>query len=580
MASKKTPEEKLKSSFRAFLWMIWKELNLPDPTPIQYDVAKYLQSGPRRRIIEGFRGMGKSWITAAYVLWRLYRNPQERILVVSATEDHAVDFSTFVLKLIDTIPILSHLKPPADRRSKMSFDVGPAEPAKAPSVKSVGVFGQLQGPRATLIVADDIETLGNAETPGKRRKLARVISEFDSIIVPGGEVVFLGTPQYEASVYNALYAKKTPQGGRLYDCRIWPALVPNDGEAEAYGGRLAPIISEMRKDRSRIGHTSDPDRFSDIDLEERSVSYGRTGFRLQFMLDTTLSDEDRYPLKLTDCVVMSLDKLQGPDRVVWGPTSDNELKDLVNLGRDADRIHGPAMGHMASYQPWDESILVVDPSGRGKDETAWTVLKSLNGVFFVAHIDCDQNGYEESVIERMARAAKDHQCSMCVFEGNFGDGMWEKIASPIFARIHPITFEEVKHYGISKERRIIDTLEPVMNAHKLVFDRQVIERDHLMIQGYDIEKSLYYSLIYQMTRLTAEKGTIPHDDRLDAVAMGVAYFQNQVDIDNKKEATRKRDEALDEWLERFEHKKYSESKRFESDDAYWHGDTDSLMSYN
>ena len=61
--------EKL-TDFRVFLTLVWRHLNLPDPTPIQLDIALYLQHGPRRKIIEAFRGVGKSWITAAYVVWR------------------------------------------------------------------------------------------------------------------------------------------------------------------------------------------------------------------------------------------------------------------------------------------------------------------------------------------------------------------------------------------------------------------------------------------------------------------------------------------------------------------------------
>jgi hypothetical protein len=66
-------EEGLLLDFRNFVWWLWKKLGLPDPTIVQYDIAQYLQSGPRRRMIQAFRGVGKSWITAAYVIWRLLR---------------------------------------------------------------------------------------------------------------------------------------------------------------------------------------------------------------------------------------------------------------------------------------------------------------------------------------------------------------------------------------------------------------------------------------------------------------------------------------------------------------------------
>jgi hypothetical protein len=73
--TKFTDPDPLKADFRNFLWVIWKHLNLPDPTPVQYDIARFLQHGPRRLVIEAFRGVGKSWVTSAFVLWLLYVRP-------------------------------------------------------------------------------------------------------------------------------------------------------------------------------------------------------------------------------------------------------------------------------------------------------------------------------------------------------------------------------------------------------------------------------------------------------------------------------------------------------------------------
>ena len=85
------------SDFRKFLFVVWDHLNLPKPTDVQYDIAKYVQHGPKRSIIEAFRGVGKSWITSAYVVWLLYMNPQLNILVVSASKTRSDDFTTCLL---------------------------------------------------------------------------------------------------------------------------------------------------------------------------------------------------------------------------------------------------------------------------------------------------------------------------------------------------------------------------------------------------------------------------------------------------------------------------------------------------
>ena len=137
------------TDFRVFLMHVWSFLGLPPPTKVQLDIARYLQKGPRRKIVEAFRGVGKSWITVAFVLWVLLLNPQAKVMVVSAGEVLAGDFSKFCMQLIKGMPLLQHLHPrPDQRNSAIGFDVGPATPSKDPSVKSVGITGQLTGSRA------------------------------------------------------------------------------------------------------------------------------------------------------------------------------------------------------------------------------------------------------------------------------------------------------------------------------------------------------------------------------------------------------------------------------------------------
>jgi hypothetical protein len=164
--NKKTPHiEPSVKNFKNFLYLAWQHLNLPNPTPIQYDIADYLQNGSKRIVIEAFRGVGKSWITSAFVCHQLLLNPQRNILVVSASKNRADDFSTFCLRLLSEMPMLKHLYPKTDQRqSKISFDVATATASQQPSVKSLGITSQITGSRADLVIADDVETSGNTQT--------------------------------------------------------------------------------------------------------------------------------------------------------------------------------------------------------------------------------------------------------------------------------------------------------------------------------------------------------------------------------------------------------------------------------
>ena len=230
---------KAKEDFRVFIYMVWKMISLPDPTPIQYDIAHTLQNLPNDRfIIEGFRGVAKSFITCAYAVWTLWRDPQKKVEIVSASKDRADANAIFIKRIIYTLPFLAHLKARPDQRDQQNlFDVGPSVPDISPSIKSVGISGQLTGSRADLLIADDVEVANNSGTQTQRDKLNEAVKEFDAIIKPKGQIVYLGTPQNEMSLYNELQQ-------RGYRCRIWTVLYPESlSEREFYGDRLAKIIA-------------------------------------------------------------------------------------------------------------------------------------------------------------------------------------------------------------------------------------------------------------------------------------------------------------------------------------------------
>lgn len=529
--------------FRNSLFLTWSAIGLPEPTKVQYEMAEWIQNGPRRQVLMAFRGVGKSWITSAFVMHQLLLDPAKQFLVVSASKQRADEFTSFCKKLMAVVPMFQHLTPRDNQRnSSIAFDVAPAPPSHAPSVKSLGITGQLTGSRADLVILDDVEVSNNSATTTMREQLQERIREVDAIIKPGGRVIFLGTPQTEESIYHVL-------NERGYECRIWPALYPTEQELASYGNRLAPSIVDEWND-GMAGKPTDPKRFSKEDLQERALSWGRSGFQLQFMLNTSLSDADRYPLKLSDLIAYGGDPDQGPERLVWAGTSDRVEEDLPSVGFRGDRWHRPQTVS-EKFAPYTGSVMAIDPSGRGEDETGYAVVKMLNGWMHLTASGGLRGGYTPENLRKLAQAARDQKVNRIIIESNFGDGMFTQLLTPYLRDTWPCTTEEIRS-STQKERRIIDTLEPVMNQHRLVVQPAVIRADYESTKGLPPEKQVACMLFHQLTRVTKDRGSLRHDDRLDALSMAVGYWAQAVAVDVDKMVRDRRDREMAKEMERYE----------------------------
>lgn len=544
--------QKAKEDFRVFLFIVWKMIGLPPPTPIQYAIANYLQHCPNdRTILEGFRGVAKSFITCAFAVWSLWRNPQIKVEIVSAGKDRADANAIFVKRIIMTLPFLAHLKPDTSKgnRDTMNlFDVAPAVPDISPSVKSVGIYGQITGSRADLLIADDIEIPSNSGTQVQRDKLSEAVKEFDSIIKPKGLIIYLGTPQSEQSLYNELQ-------NRGYSCVIFPVIYPeNQKMRDNYGKRLHPFIADaLDKDPALAGKPTDPLRFNEEEIFKRRLSYGKAGFTLQFLLDTSLSDAEKYPLKVADLIVADLDMEEASMKWSWASGYEQRLKDVPCTALKGDFFYSP-FDRSKETSKYTGTVMAIDPSGRGADELAYAVIKILNGYLFLMEVGGYRDGYGDDTLNILANKCKFWGVNDVVSEANFGDGMWGQLFKPVLNKIHPCGYTEVKN-NKQKEARIIDTLEPVMMRHKLIVNTPVIYDDYKV---YELDQK--YSLFYQMTRLTREKGALAHDDRLDAVTMAVAFWLEVLDRDAQTGIDEMEAEQLERYMDEdwgVTHKEYN-----------------------
>jgi len=531
-------EADLKKSFRLFMAVVWNHLGLPKPTRTQVLIANYLQYGPSRTIIEAFRGVGKSWITAAFVVWTLWNFPDKKVMIVSASRPRASDFSKFVHRLLNEIPMLSPLKPTSKqlaagwRWAGDSFDVAPCKPAQMPSMKSLGITGQLAGNRADLIVFDDVEIENNSTTYELRMKLLNTVTtEGESILMPGGRITLLGTPQTHESMYLAL---EQGEGGRQgYSTRIWPAEYPSREDAIArYRGNLCPTLeADILSGKAQVGDATDPERFPRMELERRKQGMSRSKYALQFLLDTTLNDDNLYPLRVSDLLVTPLTSDKGPGVLAWGNTRESTIQTFHRF-RASDPWLKPIYVD-DKWIPYENKVMAIDPSGKGADETAWAVVAYLHGYLYVLDAGGLSGGYTDDNYASLLSTAKRFGVAKIVIEENFGGGMAAQLLRQMALKMKSLVdIEEIRSAG-QKEMRIIDTLEPVMNRHKLVVDMSLVARD---LEAHTLDTSSsgedkgakLSALFFQLSHLTRERGALKHDDRIDALSMAVAFFTDSV----------------------------------------------------
>lgn len=567
------PDNPLVADFRNFLFVVFNHLRPgKDPTPAQYRMAEFLQHGwglygeempkncGRLDLIEAFRGVGKSELLATYALWLLYRNPEEeKVLVMSATSSKAKKFVAQTKRILLTLPLLAHLRPRTDQRDMFdAFDVNGASNTQSPSVQAQGISGQITGDRATTIIADDIEIPENSRTEERRVILAERTLEFSNIILPhdentgfpGGDIIFLGTPQSEESIYTVLVKE------RHYRAWVWPARYPSVTASQHYvlttkQGKTIDILSpdirkEIEANDAFVDKPTDT-RFDDFELRKRE-NQGRANWMLQFMLDTSLCDEERFPLKLRNLMVFPCNDERAPRLVHWGRDTDkkNFLRDIPNSGFSGDYWLAPMFRSPdTDWTHFDTKAMFVDTAGRGADETAWAVVAILNGTFWVLDVggmssaqgrmgaSYAQDAYD-TIMVKIAQVARKWGVEQVVVETNFAEGLWAKAFLPVLKREWPdghggtpCGVEEVRVHA-QKEVRICDTLEPVFNNHRMVFNDHVARDEELG---------------YQITHITRERGSLKKDDRVDALAGAVGVLQEFLTV-VKEEAAKDQEEAL------------------------------------
>jgi hypothetical protein len=551
-------------TFEPFLEDVMTELGF-STTRIQKDIAEYLEHGPHYLMIQAQRGQAKTTITAAYAVWCLIHDPRARVLILSAGGTQANEISTLIVRIIMTMDVLEVLRPDrnaGDRTAVDAFDVHHSLKGldKSPSVACVGITGNLQGKRADLLIADDIESQKNSLTEHQREQLLHLTRDFPSICSTG-RIVYLGTPQSVNSIYNTL-------PGRGYAVRIWTGRYPTAEQMKNYGDMLAPLLRrEMELDPSlceaRYGPLGDQGMPTDAELPAGTEEYlckkemdqGPSYFQLQHMLNTTLADAERFPLKLNRIMSVRISGDEFPLAVKAGLLEHQNVKYEINGRTYTMNVPSLVSDDRAKLQG---VCMYVDPAGGGKngDETGYAVVGFLNGNIWVLDVGGIKGGYDEAGFKRLAQIAQKWRVNKIIVEQNFGHGAYLHTWLPILRGEYAAVNDpaggcaiEEEHVGMTqKELRIIDTLEPVIARGSLIFNDDIARHESASLAAYALAERSSYSVFQQIALITRDKHSLKHDDRLDALSGAVRYWVQLLGIDQAKQIEAQRKAEFNAWV--------------------------------
>lgn len=491
----------------------------------------------KKRVLIGPRGIGKTYfLTAVGICWYLFRDPESKHLLVSKSIGHTKETIFLLQSWIANVPFLKHLdasSSPTKRWKADAFDVATCADSRIESVKGLGIEGQLPGNRAYVVWADDVETDQNAQTIEARETLWRQTAEFDAIASWGDcEVAVVGTPWHETeSAYWKLSQLRRLEGNEpIYHVRTVPVAYPSRKERQGIVGLDPRIIHDMRTRRVNVGDPVFPERFPRVIIHER-LARGRTYFLMQYMGVLRMGDSMRYPLHLRDLIVFDVQRDKAPINIAWGTTDHHgqttRIADIECHGFAGDGLHRPIFFD-SQWEKYRGTLMWVDPAGEGADKTAYAIGSQLNGFVWTHEVAGLTGGYNADVLDTIARRAKHFRVRTIYVEKTWGMGMFVPLLQAAL-KTHfcipgvdaacpdgwacDVVAQPVQGMG-RKEQRIIRAAEGPIQNHRVIIDPAVARNAAFQ---------------FQLTHIHNEPKALQHDDEIEAFAMMLWCFREELD---------------------------------------------------
>ncbi len=158
---------------------------------------------PHRGLLMAFRHSGKSTVVGVFVACILYLRPETRILILSAENGLASRMVSHVRHILENHPWCVDMLPTNKKEwSSGRITINRPIGIREPSVICQGIYGNITGMRADLIICDDVEVPNTTNTAQKRNNLRERLRELDFILSPMGTMIYIGTPHSYDTIYK------------------------------------------------------------------------------------------------------------------------------------------------------------------------------------------------------------------------------------------------------------------------------------------------------------------------------------------------------------------------------------------
>lgn len=418
-------------SFQQFVWL-WNRSQGQETPKLHLEIASWLGqkwlAGDRRLLLLCFRSAGKSTLVGLFCAWLLFRQPDLRILILSAEYDLAKKMVRNVKNIVEHHPLTNDLIPERNLQwASDQFTVERRLVLRDPSLLARGITSNITGSRADIVVCDDVEVPNTCRTPSRREELRDRLHEISYVLVPGGMQLYAGTPHSLHSIYAETTSDRDPQ--------IF---------LEGFDRLIIPLLDEQGKSRW-------PERFPEEGIDDLRRQTGPAKFQSQMMLRPA-EDED---VRLDPNCLLSY---------------EDELVCREGNGHSILTIGGRRM--VSSIGWWDPSYGSPD---RGDASVVAAMFLDDDGGYWLHDIRylvhdparCEDVDEATQLCRQVADFTRELYLPSITIETN---GLGRFLPAMLRREINSLSYgcsvlEHVSHR--SKDQRILDAFDPVLAAGAL-----------------------------------------------------------------------------------------------------------------